>query len=130
MVQNFLAQVNPAQRSNVPTFSASQGVPHTPMVPSMTNLQDTPFGDIAERIRWHRSLEGLEQREYAERAGLNRAQLSNWETGNYRVSIDGALKLRETYGLSLDFIYVGNFDTLPMTLRAAWLSRPEVNASK
>lgn len=91
---------------------------------------ERPYADIAARLVWHRSFEGLDQEAYAKRAGLKRAQLSNWETGSYRVSLDGALALRATYGLSLDFIYAGNAETLPMTLRAAWLGRPEVNASR
>lgn len=99
------------------------------IVPDM-DLSDKPFGAIASRIIWHRRLEGLEQKDYAEKAGLTRSQLSNWETGTSRVSIDGAIKLRHTYGLSLDFIYEGIADTLPMTLRSAWMDRPEVKASK
>lgn len=82
-----------------------------------------PFSDIAERLKWHRAIEGLEQAEYARRAGLKRAQLSNWETGLYRLSIDGARALRRTYGLSLDFMYEGIDDALPMTLRKAWRDR-------
>lgn len=85
---------------------------------------DLPFGDIAERIRWHRKLEQLDQLQYATRAGLTRTQLSNWETGKSRISIDGARALRRTYGLSLDFIYEGIADALPMTLRVAWRDRP------
>jgi DNA-binding XRE family transcriptional regulator len=91
---------------------------------------EKPFSDIAERLRWHRGLEGLDQKEYAEKAGLKRAQLSNWETGDYRLSLDGARALRRTYGLSLDFIYEGIDDALPMTLRAAWRERPSVKASR
>ena len=85
--------------------------------------EEKPFGDIAERIRWHRALEGLDQRDYAEKAGLKRAALSNWESGDYRLSLDGARALRRTYGLSLDFMYEGIDDALPMTLRAAWRGR-------
>lgn len=84
---------------------------------------EKPFADIAERLLWHRTFEGLTQKEYATKAGLTRNQLSNWETGDSRLSLDGALALRRTYGLSLDFIYEGNAETLPMTLRAAWLGR-------
>ena len=91
---------------------------------------DKPFADIADRLRWHRDLEGLNQRDYAAKAGLKRAQLNNWESGFYRLSLDGALALRRTYGLSLDFMYEGNDDALPMTLRAAWRDRPEVRASR
>lgn len=86
-------------------------------------LEDKPFGDIAARILWHRQLENLDQKEYAAKAGLNRSQLSNWETGDYRLSLDGARALRKTYGLSLDFLFEGIDDALPMTLRAAWRDR-------
>lgn len=89
-----------------------------------------PFQAIADRIRWHRSLEGLSQTDYATRAGVKRSQLSNWETGQQRVSIDGALALRRKYGLSLDFIYEGIDDALPMTLRQAWRESPRVKASR
>lgn len=91
---------------------------------------DAPYADIAERIRWHRALEGLNQLEYARLAGVKRSQLSNWETGQQRVSIDGALALRRTYGLSLDFIYEGIDDALPMSLRQALRDKPLVKASK
>lgn len=91
---------------------------------------ERPFADIAERIRWHRDLVALKQADYAAKAGLTRQQLNNWETGDYRLSVDGALALRRTYGLSLDFMYEGIDDALPMTLRNAWRDRPEVTASK
>lgn len=91
---------------------------------------DKPFADIAARIQWHRSVEGLSQEDYAARAGIKRSQLSNWESGAQRVSVDGALALRRTYGLSLDFIYEGIDDALPMTLRAALRDKPAVSASK
>jgi DNA-binding XRE family transcriptional regulator len=91
---------------------------------------DRPFADIAARIKWHRGLEGLDQETYARQAGLKRAQLNNWENGNFRLSVDGALALRRTYGLSLDFMYEGIDDALPMTLRRAWRERPDVMASR
>ena len=87
------------------------------------SIEDKPYGDIAARIVWHRQLEGMDQKDYAKKAGLNRSQLSNWETGDYRLSLDGARALRKTYGLSLDFLFEGIDDALPMTLRAAWRDR-------
>lgn len=83
------------------------------------------YQDIANRLKWHRDLLELNQEEYALRAGLKRNQLSNWEAGSNRIGLDGARALRKTYGLSLDFIYEGDPDTLPMTLRNAWLDRPD-----
>lgn len=93
-------------------------------------MDNAPFADIAARIRWHRSLEGLNQTEYAAKANIKRSQLSNWETGQQRISVDGAMELRRTYGLSLDFIYEGIDDALPMTLRQALRDNPLVSASK
>ena len=92
---------------------------------------DRPFTDIAERIVWHREIvESLNQKEYAYRAGVTRSSLNNWESGDYRLSIDGALALRKTFGLSLDFLYAGEDETLPMALRAAWRDRFLVSPSR
>lgn len=89
------------------------------------NPADRPFSDIAERLKWHREVVlGVTQEEYARRAGLKRPQLNNWETGAYRLSLDGARALRKAFGLSLDFMYEGVDDALPMTLRNAWRERP------
>lgn len=88
---------------------------------------DRPHAEIAARIKWHRELLGLTQKDYAEKAGLKRAQLNNWEGGDNRIGIDGARALRKTYGLSLDFIYEGVDDALSMTLRNALLESPIVN---
>ena len=87
-------------------------------------LANKPYGDIAERIRWHRELEGLTQNAYAKKIGVKRATLNNWESGDYRLSVDGALALRRTFGLSMEFMYEGIVDALPMTLRQAWTDRP------
>jgi transcriptional regulator with XRE-family HTH domain len=88
---------------------------------------DKPFSDIAARIRWHREVLGLTQKEYAEKAGLKRAQLNNWEGGDFQVGLAGARALRKTYGLSLDFIYEGEEQALDMTLRKELLDNPIVS---
>lgn len=85
-----------------------------------------PFADIAERLKWHRKLEGLTQAEYAVKIGQKRATINNWESGDYRLSLDGALALRKKFGLSMDFMYEGIDDALPMTLRQLWRERPSV----
>lgn len=85
---------------------------------------DKPYADQAARILWHRSLLGLTQAEYAARAGLKRAAINNYESGDFQVGLAAARALRNTYGLSLDFIYEGDEDTLPMNLRKALLDKP------
>lgn len=95
------------------------------------NEKPRPFADIAERLKWHRrEIVDINQDEYAESIGAKRSALSLWEAGTHRLSLDGALSLRKRYGLSLDFMYEGIDDALPMTLRNAWRDRPLVNNSK
>lgn len=89
-----------------------------------------PFADIAARLEWHRTLTGLSQADYAAKIGTKRSTYSLWEAGGHRLSLDGALALRNKWGLSLDFMYEGIDDALPMTLRNAWRERPEVSASR
>lgn len=92
----------------------------------MKHDKPRPYADIAERLKWHREkVMGIgSQQEYADSIGVKRSALSLWEAGTQRLSLDGALALRKKYGLSMDFMYEGNDDALPMTLRNAWRERP------
>lgn len=95
------------------------------IIPRMDQDKIRPFADIAERLKWHReTIIDATQLEYARSIGVKRAALSLWEAGTHRLSLDGALALRNKYGVSLDFMYEGNDDALPMTLRNAWRERP------
>ena len=93
---------------------------------TLQDMQDKPrpYADIAERIKWHRETVRLTQDEYAKKIGVKRSALSLWEAGTHRLSLDGALAIRNKYGLSLDFMYEGIDDALPMTLRNAWHDKP------
>lgn len=87
--------------------------------------QPRPHLDTAERIKWHReNVVRMTQADYAVSIGVKRSALSLWEAGTHRLSLDGALALRTKYGLSLDFMYEGIDDALPMTLRNAWRDKP------
>ena len=80
-----------------------------------------PFGDISGRLIWHREeVEHLTQKDDAGKIGVKRSTLNNWESGEYRLSLDGALAIRDSYGLSHDFLYLGCDDELPLSLRQAW----------
>lgn len=83
-----------------------------------------PYADIGHRLRWHREqIVQMNQRDYAAAIDVKRATYTCWETGTQRLSLNGALVLREKYGLPLDWLFLGIDDALPMTLRNAWLSR-------
>lgn len=85
-----------------------------------------PYKDIGARLLWHRESLDLQQKDYAALIGAKRSIYSLWESGSNRITVDYALKLRDRYGLSLDFIYAGNADALPTSLRNAWQSRPSL----
>ena len=85
---------------------------------------DKPFSDQANRLLWHRNLLGLSQTEYGAKAGLKRPAINNYESGDFQIGLAAARALRTTYGLSLDFIYEGVADALPMSLRNALLDKP------
>lgn len=89
-----------------------------------------PYEDIALRLIAAREALGLSQAEFARRARIGVTTMNNWESGDYRVSLNGALRLRETYGLSLDFIYCGNIDMLPNKIASALRSSPRERASR
>lgn len=91
---------------------------------AMENDKVRPYAEIAERLKWHREITGLNQADYATSIGFKRSAYSLWEAGTHRLSLDGGLALRNKYGLSLDFMYEGIADALPMTLRNSWIDKP------
>lgn len=73
-------------------------------------------GAIARRLRAVRACYGLPSGEYATRAGVRFKSYSQWESGDFRISVDGALKLRARYGITLDYIYTGCLAGMPRDL--------------
>lgn len=92
----------------------------------MADAQARPWAPIAARLRAIREIYEMNQRTFANGAGLNHKQYANWESGNYRISVDGARALRSKYGPTLDFIYDGIEDALPMNIRKALSERPRL----
>lgn len=99
------------------------------------NMIDQPkiatgrFADIANRLRAVRGHFGLSSKDFSEMADVSAKSYSQWESGDIRISIDGAIKLREKYGISLDFIYTGRLDTLPSNVARALASSPAIKAT-
>ena len=83
-----------------------------------------PYADIGWRLRAIREHFGMNQTEFAQAADVPYKSLSQWESGRFRISIQGALRLREKFNISLDFIYCGSLDTLPMKMANALSSSP------
>jgi transcriptional regulator with XRE-family HTH domain len=74
------------------------------------------FSDISNRLRVLRHCLGMSSKEFAEAADVSPKSYSQWESGDFRLSIDGAIKLNARYGISLDYLFLGNLDGVPHKL--------------
>jgi transcriptional regulator with XRE-family HTH domain len=70
----------------------------------------------ALRLRWTREAMELSQAEMARRAGIAAATWNNAETGDNKLGLENALKLCQTYRLTLDWLYRGIINDLPAAL--------------
>lgn len=75
---------------------------------------------VAVRLRWLRTHFGLKQREIAAMLGLGATQWNNWERGRDRLSLEGALKINQVFGISLDFLFLNRTDALSARLLTSW----------
>ena len=108
-----------------------QTLPYSKFVEDAQNERmPKQYQDIADRLIEVREILGMNQVQFARKAKLGARRLNNWETGRYRISLNGALRLRETYGLPLDFIYCGSVDMLPNKIASALASSPRDNHSR
>jgi DNA-binding XRE family transcriptional regulator len=68
---------------------------------------------ISHRLRLTRLALGLDQTELCQRAGIARNTWNQWEKGKGRPQLDEAMKLVDAFGLTLDWIYLGDVNGLP-----------------
>lgn len=74
---------------------------------------DAPHTDIGRRVEAIRTgFSNLSQRAWADRHNFSPTQYNNWEKGVRRIPLEAAEKLCRSYGLTLDFIYLGRRDGL------------------
>jgi transcriptional regulator with XRE-family HTH domain len=81
--------------------------------------EQAPHFEIGERLRKLRALTGLSQLEFAKKHGFGSTQYTNWEVGTRRITIDSAARLKERYGATLDYIYLGRIETLSQNLASS-----------
>src|SRR5262245_46331527 len=75
---------------------------------------------IGERLRITREALGRTQADFARRAKLSASAYNQYEKGRMRPAIDAAISLCEVYGITLDWIYLGdNSNIRPRDLREA-----------
>ena len=72
--------------------------------------------NVALRIKWIRKYFDLSQTEFAATIDAQITQYNNWELGRQRLSLDGALRINEVYGISLDFLFLDRREALPISM--------------
>lgn len=72
--------------------------------------------EIGKRLALARAVVGTGQADFAEKAGIAQNTYNQYERGKKRPSVDNALKLCDTYMLTLDWIYRDDPSGLPYRL--------------
>jgi transcriptional regulator with XRE-family HTH domain len=78
-----------------------------------TNVKQSYVADVAFRLRMTREALGMEQSEFADRAGIARNAYNQYEQAQRIPRLDIAIRICETYGLTLDWIFRGDLSGLP-----------------
>lgn len=78
--------------------------------------QKTSIAAIAHRLRVTREALQLTPSQFADGAGIKRNTYSQWEAAKGRPQLDQAMALCQKYRLTLDWIYFGVADGLPLNL--------------
>lgn len=81
----------------------------------MSEAQYPVIGSRLVAVR--QAFSDLSQRAWAEKHGFNPTQYNSWEKGVRRIPLEAAEKLAASYGLTLDFVYLGRRDGLSETAR-------------
>ncbi len=87
-------------------------------IPVVDSALDTPA--IGERLRLAWKASGVKsQKDFFARAGIAPNTGNQYIKGKERPSIENAIRLRETYNLTLDYIYCGDPSGLRYEMRDA-----------
>lgn len=100
------------------------------MVPPTMKAQSAApesTGMVAERLRLLREALGFDQAEMCRRTGIGVSAWNNAETGDNRIGISNAIKVRQAFGIGLDYIFMGDQRALPAELatKIARLNAPQ-----
>ena len=80
--------------------------------------------NVAKRLVLVREYLGINQRDFAKEIGVSPQQLNDWEAARLRLSLQGALKIYERYGVDPNWFFLNKVDTLPHNMAVALKSKP------
>lgn len=77
-------------------------------------MAEAPYSpiNVGERILRVRKAHGLTKTDFARMCDISRVALFHWEAGKQRPKIDAAAKIVAVFGLTLDYLYLGDTGTL------------------
>lgn len=91
----------------------------------MLHLDIASAENVGRRVRWVREYNDLTGIQFSKILGLpSSANVSNWEVGRQRLSIEGALLINHHFNTTLDFLYLGRLDGLPSAMKVALADNP------
>lgn len=79
----------------------------------MLEEQEDKREAVAARLRKAREILELDQRTFAEKAGLLPQTYGPFETAKRDLTLEAAKKIRRAHGLTLEFMYFGKIEDLP-----------------
>jgi ribosome-binding protein aMBF1 (putative translation factor) len=118
-------RVRPVETTDLVTPRSSailQVPPSADRQPSMSsqnaNGVDMPMTpkNVGRRLLRTREALGLSQAEFCRQIGVERNLYNPFEKGRRRITIGVAMKIRDRYGITLDWIYAGEPHALPSDL--------------
>lgn len=68
---------------------------------------------VAARLRKAREILELDQKTFAEKAGILPQTYGPFETAKRDLTLEAAKKIRRAHGLTLEFMYFGKIEDLP-----------------
>lgn len=96
----------------------------------MEMFEGSGMAAIGRRLELTRQVVGLQQNEFCERAKIAPNTYNQYERGKKKPSLTNAMRLVETYGLTLDWIYRGDPSALRYSLADAIKALKEERTAK
>lgn len=72
--------------------------------------------NTAKRIKATRRALGVAVKQITELTGISKAAWSNYENGVSRPNIEDAIRFKEVFNISLDWVYTGELSSVPFDL--------------
>jgi transcriptional regulator with XRE-family HTH domain len=97
-----------------------------------SKVKPSYVASVDARLRLTREAFGLEQHEFADKAGIARNAYNQYEQEKRLPRLDAAIKICEVYDLTLDWIFRGKLGGLPFNIARTLQAKmgPEVVAAE